>query len=83
MPAKLREVMGALRGRIEKLPGSCAQNAASSAMSSRATVIPVSARMSPRERDVIVQGPAPPRLIGVEPIPSPGGGSSARTWSEK
>ena len=53
--AKLREVIGALRGRIGKFPGSCAQKAASSARSSRATVMPVSASMRARQRDVIVQ----------------------------
>ena len=41
-PAKLRLVIGALRGRNPKFPGSCAQNAASIARSSRATTIPVS-----------------------------------------
>ena len=39
----MREVIGERRGLTPKFPGSCAQNAASSPRSSRATVIPVSA----------------------------------------
>ena len=55
MAAKLREVIGALRGLNGKLPGSCAQKAASSARSSRATGHAGIGEIAARQRDGVVE----------------------------
>ena len=71
MAAKLRDVIGALRGRIGKLPGNCAQNAASNARSSRATIMPVSASIAARQRDMVVERLEPLRTVRGSPSADP------------